>query len=159
MTPMAAAFHRACRDLAGITFWLSDGSLLGAHRDGEVAGPDLDLGVWVEDLPRVRQALTARVVTRRPSQIKARYGATPVDIHGHHRDGDTVWYPLHRRQHLAYAYPARLFQVLTRVELYGLPALAPSPVEDYLVAHYGSDWATPRTGWRWDRDPPCLVEV
>lgn len=28
--------------------------------------------------------------------------------------------------------------------------------EEYLTIRYGWDWRTPKSKWRWDRDPKCI---
>jgi hypothetical protein len=67
-----------------------------------------------------------------------------------------VWYPLGAAESVSYAFPARLFGEFEQYEVYGLPVWVPYPAEEYLAAHYGPDWRTPRPSWRWNADPPCL---
>jgi hypothetical protein len=78
-------------------------------------------------------------------------------VHGHARDGDSVWYPLGKAESVAYELPATLFAEVEQWELYGLPVWLPCPPDDYLAAHYGPTWRTPRPTWRWNVDPPCLT--
>lgn len=163
MTAQVDAFRLAAKVLDEIParWWLSDGSVLGAVREGRFlpTDPDVDLGVWIDDMPTVREAFTAAgwPLTRdRPGQLWAAHQNVKVDVHGHVRDGDTVWYELSKGR-LAYQFPAVLFEDLAPTTLHGIGVLTPSPVGAYLTAHYGADWATPRSSWRWNVDPPCLT--
>ncbi|HEV2929906.1 MAG TPA: glycosyltransferase [Propionibacteriaceae bacterium] len=160
--PAQVAAFRAAADAlneAGITWWLSDGALLGHIREGRFldSDPDVDLGVWADDMPRVKAALGGlSAVTRdRPHQLNITVVGVKVDIHGHERDGDQVWFRLGRHSELRYVFPAALFDAMQPTIFYLRRTLAPSPPEEYLTAHYG-DWTVPRKRWRWDADPPCL---
>lgn len=163
MTAQVDAFHLAAKVLneAGVRWWLSDGAVLGAVREGRLlAGdPDVDLGVWLADMPTVGAAFIEAgwpLKRDRPGQLWPTHGGIKVDIHGHELVGDRVRYELARGR-LAYEFPAALFERMTTVHLHGYWAWTPSPPEEYLVAHYGVDWRIPRARWRWDRDPPCIV--
>jgi phosphorylcholine metabolism protein LicD len=144
-------------DTAGIVWWLSDGSALGCHRDGGFIASDLDvdLGVWKEDIAAASDVLGGKSGRDRPHQLWRYDYGVKVDVHGHEREGDTVFFRLGNKSELRYVFPAYLFDGLASAEFYGRPVLTPSPIEDYLVAHYG-DWETPTSKWRWDASPPCL---
>jgi phosphorylcholine metabolism protein LicD len=164
MTAQVDAFRLAAKvlDEVPVRWWLSDGSVLGAVREGRFLAGDLDvdLGVWLADMPVVRAAFLAAgwpISRDRPGQLWAVHDGVKVDVHGHQRDRGRVWYELSRGK-LAYRFPARLFDTLAAVELHGVHTRMPSPPEDYLVAHYG-DWTVPRKRWRWNVDPPCLVRM
>lgn len=158
-----AAFRAAADGLtaAGVTWWLSDGTVLGHIREGRFldTDPDVDLGVWIGDMPAARVAL-ARLgtVTRdRTHQLNVAVGGVKVDVHGHERHGDRVWFRLGRRSELRYSFPAALFERMQPTIFYLRRTLMPAPPEDYLAAHYGPDWLTPVARWRWNEDPPCLT--
>lgn len=156
MDNLERAFRAAVDALDGITWWLTDGTALGAVRSGRVAGADVDLGVWGHDIPAVAAALAGRPrVQVREHEITAGLGAK-VDIHGHSRTGDMVWYPLGPEMTPIYRFPAVLFNEFATVELYGVPALMPAPPERYLEAHYGAGWRTPRASWNYKRDAACI---
>jgi hypothetical protein len=159
-TRQKAAFREAaeCLDRSGVAWWLSDGAALGCVRDGGFVAtdPDIDLGFWQSDEPAVLAAFDGWQPDRKRVDVKmVRYGVK-VDLHGHVRDGDRVWFPLANGS-LRYTFPARLFDRFEPATFYGRTVALPSPSVDYLVAHYGDGWETPRGGWRWDVDPPCLT--
>jgi phosphorylcholine metabolism protein LicD len=144
-------------DVNGVQWWLSDGSALGCHRDGAFipSDHDIDIGVWIEDLPKVSNILWGDLKRDRPHQVWRIDRGIKVDVHGHERDGDTVFFRLGNKSELRYVFPAYLFDSFEDKEFYGRPMPMPSPIEDYLTAHYG-DWETPTSKWRWDQSPPCL---
>lgn len=165
MSAQVDAFRLAAKVLSEIPvrWWLSDGAVLGAVREGQflATDPDVDLGVWASDIPAVREAFVAAgwpLRRDRPGQLWPTHDGVKVDIHGHQHDfrRDLVWFELARGK-LRYQFPAELFDTLTPVELHGVTARMPSPPAAYLVVHYGDTWRTPRSQWRWDRDPPCLA--
>lgn len=163
MSAQVEAFRAAAKvlDESELRWWLSDGSVLGAVREDRLLpwDPDVDLGVWHADMPAVREAFTTAgwpLKRDRPGQVWAVHGGVKVDLHGHIRDGDRVWYELSRGR-LAYQFEASLFNTFAWTALHGAQARMPCPPEDYLAAHYGESWRTPVSRWRWDRDPPCLT--
>lgn len=162
--PAQVAAFRAAADAlndAGITWWLSDGTVLGHIREGRflATDPDVDLGVWIGDMPAARKALAplGTLGRDRPHQLNVTVGGVKVDVHGHERDGDRVWFRLGRNSELRYVFPARVFDRLQPTIFYLRHCLMPSPPESYLEAHYGPDWLKPRAAWRWDKDPACLT--
>lgn len=153
--PTAAAFRELHSLLDGLDWWLTDGSALGAVREGRIIGGDIDVGVWAGHLDAVEAALAGQQVRRHRCEVKANVGGVKVDVHGHRRTGDLVWYPLGANERVVYEFDVGLFAEFEQWEMYGIPVWLPAPVEDYLAAHYG-DWRTRRPGWRWAHDPPCL---
>lgn len=144
-------------DAAGVFWWLSDGSALGCHRDGQfiASDGDIDLGVWIESIPLVAKALTGEDTRTRGHQVWRVSDEIKIDVHGHERAGDTVFFRLGTRSELRYEFPAHLFEDFEFGTLYGRSVLLPSPIEEYLTAHYG-DWQTPTSKWKWNSSPPCL---
>lgn len=155
---LAAAWLAAAGllDRCGVRWWACSGVVLGAVRDGVILGDDLDVGVWRADLPAVAGVLRG-LVTVRPHEIKAWVCGVKLDVHGHERAGGRVRYRCGPgRDAPVYGFPAWLWGRLEPIEVYGRPVLAPAPVEEYLVAHYGPGWRTPRPGWDWRSDPTCV---
>lgn len=145
-------------DEAGILWWLSDGSALGCHREGAFIDSDfdVDIGVWIESIPAVWEVLQGEPTRDRDHQLWRMDRGIKVDVHGHEREGDKVFFRLGRQAELRYVFPAYLFDGFETATFYDRPVLLPSPIDDYLTAHYG-DWRTPTSKWRWDSSPPCLV--
>lgn len=166
MTAQVEAFRAAAKllDAAGVTWWLSDGAVLGAVRDGGFlrTDPDVDLGVWAADMPTVRATFDAAgwpISRDRAGQLWAIHRGVKVDVHGHeHTDTGMVRYELARGR-LAYQFPARLFTSFDTDDFCATPTRIVTEWDDYLTAHYGPDWRTPKPIWRWDRDPPCLIAL
>lgn len=142
---------------AGVEWFLTSGLLLGHIREGRILPWDLDvdLGIWPEGVEPVRRAFRdAGWPFRRDfdSQMWPVHRNTKIDIHTHHRDGDTV-YKLHgKQQKIRMDHPAYLFNLQPSL-FYLRDVLIPSPPEDYLEVMYGPDWLTPKKEWRWDQDP------
>jgi phosphorylcholine metabolism protein LicD len=165
LNPREKAFVKAATllDKAGIVWWLSDGSVLGCVREGRFldSDHDIDLGAWSGDLPAMRKALENRGIGRVrrdiDSQLQVKSPGIKFDIHGYNRDGDVVWYPLGLKAEYRYQFPARLFDRFEWHEFYGRQVRTPCPSVDYLEAHYGPDWQTPKPVWDWRTDPTCLV--
>jgi hypothetical protein len=160
VSPQVDAFQAAADvlDAAGVTWWISDGAVLGHVREGGFLStdPDVDLGFWAEDLESVGRAFIEARWWRLPANdFKLMRDRVSVDLHAHERDGERVFFLLGGDKY-RYVFPAHVFDKFTIAEFHGRQVRIPCPAEDYLVAHYGPDWKTPKKSWRWDADPPCL---
>jgi phosphorylcholine metabolism protein LicD len=148
---------------AGVRYWLSNGTALGAVRDGDfiASDADIDLGIWPDDQQRMLDAFARRGYLPRKIRPTHVFVAAPVTIdikvHTYCDDGARVYYKIGKRQRIRYEFDAHLFEDLRPIELHGIRTLVPSPPEEYLAAHYGPDWRTPRDGWNWRTDPACIV--
>lgn len=154
--PQIAAYRAAADTLDGIEWFLTCGLLLGHIREGRILpwDTDVDIGVWPEDLDRVREAFSGWAVTRdNDDQIWAVHGKTKIDIHTHHRGEHVV---VNLGKGVQMSYPAHLFDLQPTV-FYMRETLIPSPPEEYLAHQYGDDWLTPKKKWRWDKDPQNLL--
>jgi hypothetical protein len=161
------AAYRAAADVldaAGVGWFLTSGVLLGHIRDGAWIpwDRDVDLGIWPEDVDKVRAAFSAAGWTfrrDRDSQMWPVHGNTKIDLHTHYRDGDTV-YKLHGKQeNIRMDYPAVLFDDMPETVYYLRRTRMPSPPENYLAHMYGDDWLTPKRDWQWDRSPRNIVRL
>jgi hypothetical protein len=151
------AFHRAADrlDAAGLVWWVSDGAALGAVRHGKFlpSDPDVDIGFWADDLDAVKAAFEGH--RRHPCEdLKYKIDGFKIDLHPHVRTGNTVWFNLGGLYR--YRFDAHLFDQLVPIRFEGRDVLMPA--DGYLQQHYGHDWQTPRGGWRWNQDPPCLTQ-
>jgi hypothetical protein len=134
-----AVVHQALED-ADVFWWLADGAALGAVREGRIIGGDIDIGVWVDHLDWVAEALPGPV-TRNRCEVKATVDGVKVDVHGHIGGrGDRVWYSLGKSESVAYEFDGSLFRKFELHELYGRHVRVPCPAGAYLTARFGSDW-------------------
>ena len=149
-------------DGLGVVWWLSDGAALGCVREGGwvATDADVDIGLWADDEPEVRRHLDGAGWQPHPRSIDPTYvrHGVKLDLHGHVRDGGSVWFALGAGK-FRYRFPGRLFDRFETRQFLGRTVLLPSPPADYLAAHYGPDWQTPKGRWRWNVDPPCLEVV
>jgi hypothetical protein len=127
----------------GVTFWLRDGSALGAYRERGIIphDDDIDIGVWWSDLAgvsRVVASLERRgfVVYRRVEGLFALF-----------KDWETVEICVSGLPGEKSAYLAKLeefFSELQGIELWGGDFLIPRRIERYLEFCYGPDWRVPK---------------
>ena len=140
-------------DAHEITFFLRQGTCLGAVRDGALIpwDDDLDLGSIIG-----RHGLTAD----RIEPVAAAFRANDCHVEVAHEglytsvrifkyriridwqcyrvlQGTIAHYP-------GVPFPARLFDDLSELPFLGETYLVPSPVEEYLELKYGADWVTPK---------------
>jgi hypothetical protein len=144
-------------DQSGITWWIQDGTLLGAVRHG---GPipgdkDVDIGIFasefrpslIRDLKAAGLAVTrTRTVDDRLRLfIRIRHNGFPVDIFGMYDEGDRWSYSVtHRRLRIDNIFtPFRI----GRGRYLDLDVPCPEPAERYLVEAYGPDWRVPVPQW------------
>ncbi len=148
---------------AGVTAWLTDGTLLGAIRERSFIehDQDMDLGAMITEhhdgvLPaleaagfRLRRALGT---PERGLEHKLERNGLHLDIFWHYDSaGGGVWHAAWLDgEMLTYEYP-RL--VLAQLTLLGRKFWAPHPAKLHLVTKYGANWRTPVTDWDWALGP------
>lgn len=153
---------------AGVTAWLTDGTLLGAIRERAFIthDKDMDLGAMITEYSPA--ALTALIAAgfevvktlgtrRRGLEHKLMRDDFRIDIFWHYDlpDGG-VWHAAwDGKTMLRYEYD-RL--ALAPLRLLGRTFWAPTPPRLHLTAKYGLDWRTPKPEWDWARDPANVRE-
>lgn len=169
----AAALKNLCdaRDILqalGITCWLTDGTLLGAVREGGFISYDKDMDLGVDALQYKPEIVEC--FQQAGFYLHGRYGIPDcglvlafkrneikVDLFFFYRSWDrTVWHaawhcptPGATPQMIQYVYPSfRLKYMRFLDETF----LAPAEPEKYLTLKYG-DWRTPVHKWDWKFDP------
>jgi len=136
------ALHEAFAE-HGVTFWLRDGSALGAYRERGIVphDDDIDIGVWADDVPRVRRVVAALeqrgFVTYRSDDWMFKL----------FKDWETVEICVSAGRKPREPYVAKLeefFSELAPVNLWGRDFLIPRHSEAYLEFCYGPDWRVPK---------------
>lgn len=187
----AATAFMLLRDVASVlekyqcTYWLSDGTLLGAMRENDFIphDNDVDLGVWAANFD-------IRVI----HELIQRYGCRIVRLQGKPDDGMIIsvqrvgvhldmffYYPLkksntkhpsakiyhsiyflnkpfntsNKARHYDCVYPE--FKPLVQRKFRGRKFWVPKNAQQHLTAAYGKDWHTPQTNWDTEKDQPNLV--
>lgn len=146
---------------AGQTVWITDGTLLGAIREGDFLGHDKDVDLAMnapvdEDVVAAALGGAGFVQTERfgghPDGLELRFhrGGLDLDIFVFYADGDVVWHAAWLDGRMI-RFPYAPFE-LERIDFVGLHVLAPAGAERYLETKYG-DWRTPRTDWHWAYSP------
>jgi hypothetical protein len=127
----------------GVTFWLRDGSALGAYRERGIVphDDDIDIGVWWADLTGVQRVVAA---------LERRGFVTYRRVDGQFalfKNWETVEICVSGWPGEKPAYSAKLeefFSELQPIELWGGNFLIPLRIESYLEFCYGPDWRVPK---------------
>ncbi len=167
------------------TYWLSDGTLLGAMRENDFIAHDndVDLGVWAADFD-------IRVI----HELMHRYNCNIARLQGKPHDGMIIsvqrvdvhldmffYYPLaqplekhpdakiyhsiyflhkpfstsNKARHYDCVYPD--FKPLIRRKFRNREFWVPRDAEGHLTAAYGKNWIKPQSDWNTENDQPNLV--
>jgi len=177
----------------GIGYYIDSGTLLSAYRNSDINLYDHDIDIRI--LPKqVPKGATSWLVSRlwdagcfyvaqnfgeRAELIcLLKYGneAVMVDLKFAFRKNGYVWVHLWENNSAIpgeepriHCYPERFFGKLETIELLGRKYPCPSPVEEYIVCHYGKDWRkfkvreseAQMTDLKWSHmySPPCAMSV
>jgi hypothetical protein len=158
----------------GVRAWLTDGTLLGYHRERDFIGHDQDV-----DLGCAIAAYDDRIIERFAGaglectnvfgrrdcglELSFRKDGVSLDLFFFYEEGARRWHGAWRRTRdgrrkrrnlIKYYYDAF---GLAEVEFKGERFLAPEDVERYVVTKYGEGWRTPVKGWDWAFGPANAV--
>lgn len=167
----------------GLPFFLMEGTLLGAYRDGDfVKGDedDIDIGMMedyytIENIDRITGGLHAlgfelikkftHPETGTLEGIAYKRGTNHIDVFAIHIKGDDAfmlargWGRPGFPPIIAYMYPIHCFQKFGTIQFLDTEFAIPNDVEAFLSARY-ADWKTPQTRAEYDsHDPkqcPCI---
>lgn len=154
----------------GARWWITDGTLLGWHREGGGIphDTDVDIGVWIQDVapvyPEFLRAMLRQGFRRGNTwgsldvglEISWRFKRTKLDIFFYYPDFERpggVWSSAWSSHMIKYLYKeADLFDLQT-VTYNNTPAFAPANVENWVTTKYGENWRTPVKKWDWAYGP------
>ena len=158
----------------GKKMWITDGTLLGFHREGRFLSHDLDMDIacMIDEFDET----IADTFVQRGWKLKRTLGEvdcgleqtwvkndTYLDIFYFYRDGDVLWHGAWRRdkqkgKRNLIRYEYRPFE-LAQAEYMGASFPVPQDIEGYVTQKYGKDWRTPRKQWDWALDPENARET
>ena len=167
----------------GKKYWIDSGTVLSAYRDKDINVYDHDIDIrtpvdeWtVEDIGELYKQLWLigysyfRDTGDSRIQISAIHkAAIMLDFKFVYFDDTDAWYFCfgEPQQTVLHMFERRFFDTLGTIELYGREYPCPSPVEEYIEAHYGPDWREFKvraeeadwTDMSWDymKDPPAVT--
>lgn len=151
---------KAALEKHGVRFWLNGGTLLGAVRDKRFIpwDKDVDLGVWMQDTPRINAAVNELrgegwwVTIDRPGQgnlIRVQIHGCPVDLFRYTIEGG---HAINRYGGLCEVVPKHFLERLDPIEFYDARFNTPIDPERYLRLQYGPGWRIPRREYLPTRD-------
>lgn len=156
----------------GIDFWLTDGTLLGYFREGDLIEHDLDadLGLSIGDysddiIPSFKRVgFDLKYVLgekKRGLELSFIRDGVKVDLFFFYRESGRLWHGAwrgfdkgRRRNLIKYYYEP--FE-LKEVEFLGGRFNIPADTEKYVETKYGKDWRTPVRDWDWAMGPANAV--
>jgi len=153
-------------DNAGVTFFLRQGTCLGAIRDGALIpwDDDIDLGSVIGLHGLVEKSVEPVVATLRESGYITRTefldhclhvvmvkSSIRIEWRCYRVFGDSIY------QYPAVKTPVSLFTNLKEIHLVGEELKVPNPPEEYLRLKYGEDWMTPKQSGSFESDVIDLI--
>ena len=163
-------------DQLKINYFLAYGTCLGAVREKDFIGHDLDtdIGIMDEDFNFKLFWELARV----GFQVKYIFGmrhlgfeialtrnGVKTDIMLFYKKGDKVWTALWNNggkngmsDIIKTVYNADLFIGRKVIQLNGIDFKVLEKAEEYVATQYGADWKTPTKNWNWRISSPAISE-
>jgi hypothetical protein len=165
---------RAVLNSLGITFWLTDGTLLGYFREGDILrhDRDIDLGLMIESYTDdiapafVEMGFDLMYVLgekRQGLELSFVRDSVKVDLFFFYREGDRLWHGAwegmdkgRKRNLIKYYYDP--FE-LKQIEFLGARFTVPADTLKYVETKYGKSWSTPVKDWDWAMGPANAVRT
>ncbi|MFC1953538.1 LicD family protein [Chloroflexota bacterium] len=153
-------------DDAGVTFFLRQGTCLGAIRDGDLIpwDDDIDLGSVIGLHGLVEKSVEPVVATLRENGYITRIelldhclhvvmtkSSIRIEWRCYKIFGDSIY------QYPAVKTPVSLFTDLKKINLVGEELNVPNPPDEYLRLKYGEDWMTPKQSGSFESDVIDLI--
>ncbi|MFC2035930.1 LicD family protein [Chloroflexota bacterium] len=153
-------------DDAGVTFFLRQGTCLGAIRDGTIIpwDDDIDLGSIMGLHGLVEESVESLVTTFRQNgfitkvvhqdlslQVILAKSFIRIEWLCYKVFGDSIY------QYPAVKTPVKLFANLKKIQFVGEELKVPNPPEEYLRLKYGEDWKIPKQSGSYERDVMDLI--
>jgi hypothetical protein len=165
---------RSILDSLGIRCWLTDGTLLGYFREGDIIehDRDVDLGLFIEDyqdaiVPAFRDCgfdvMYVLGEKKQGLEISFVRDGVKVDLFFFYREGDRLWHGAwegmdkgRKRNLIKYYYEP--FD-LRQIDFLGSAFNVPADTLKYVETKYGPDWRTPVKDWDWAMGPANAVRT
>ena len=157
-----------CLNEAQSTWWLSDGTLLGAIREGDFISydNDIDIGIMADTFtPRVLQLLVKKGFTivfshglpEEGLEFTLKRDETYVDLFLYYPRDKKLYHSCYihrlkfvRAQRIDFEYPK--FDEFVKYKFLGHLFNVPKDPEKHLEIEYGPGWRIPDPQWRWEVD-------
>lgn len=153
----------AVLDILGVTYRLTDGTILGLYRQGDFIPHDNDIDIDVLDYDQVdlihermkalQMKLGRKVIYKKKVQQLVYYNDDEIvfDMVFWYSDGNKI-YNFSERGYQR-SQEKRFFENLSQLEYCGKKHPIPSQIEEWLKIRFGSDWRIPKTykgNWKED---------